>query len=148
MNILVLKGSPKEKSDTMHLTRSFLQGLNENGEHAITIIDVIKKQIRPCIGCFQCWQRGDGNCVQQDDQNEILAAYRAADMIIWSFPLYCYGMPSHLKAVLDRTIPLVQMRMVADGDRVRHETLVDFSRKKPLSFPAAVFQPGKGILTG
>ncbi|MBQ9942764.1 MAG: flavodoxin family protein [Clostridia bacterium] len=148
MNILVLNGSPKEKSDTMHLTHSFLQGLNEDGEHAITVIDVIKKQIRPCIGCFQCWQRGDGNCVLQDDQNEILAAYRAADVIIWSFPLYCYGMPSHLKAVLDRTIPLVQMRMVADGNRVRHETLVDFSKKKTIVISGCGFPAWEGNFDG
>lgn len=148
MNILILNGSPKEKSDTMHLTRHFLQGLNENGEHDITIIDVIKKQIKPCIGCFQCWQRGDGNCVLQDDQNEILAAYRAADVIIWSFPLYCYGMPSHLKAVLDRTIPLVQMRMVAAGDAVRHESLVDFSKKKTVVISGCGFPAWEGNFEG
>ncbi|MBR2055395.1 MAG: flavodoxin family protein [Clostridia bacterium] len=148
MNILVLNGSPKEKSDTMHLTRSFLQGLNEDGEHAITIIDVIKKHIRPCIGCFQCWQRGDSNCVLQDDQNEILAAYRAADVIIWSFPLYCYGMPSHLKAVLDRTIPLVQMRMVTDGDTVRHESLIDFSQKKTIVISGCGFPAWEGNFDG
>ncbi len=50
-------------------------------------------------------------------------------MIIWSFPLYCYGMPSPLKAVLDRTIPLVKMRMVQHPDgTVSHEALMDFSR--------------------
>ena len=38
-------------------------------------------------------------------------------------------MPSHLKAVLDRTIPLVKMNMeqMPDGT-VRHEALADFSR--------------------
>ena len=37
-------------------------------------------------------------------------------------------MPSHVKAVLDRTVPLVQMRMTKeDGGRIRHETLSDFS---------------------
>jgi hypothetical protein len=64
-----------------------------------------------------------------DDQNMILDLYRDADVIIWSFPLYCYGMPSHLKAVLDRTIPLVKMKMVQQPEgTVRHESLVDFSR--------------------
>ena len=63
--------------------------------------------------------------------------YRAASHIdfthsstcIWSFPLYCYGMPSHLKAVLDRTIPLVRMKMTRQPDgTVRHEALADFSK--------------------
>ena len=129
MKILVLNGSPKEKSDTFRLTEAFLKGMNREDQHEVRIIDVIEKKIVPCRGCFGCWQRGDGHCVIDDDQNIILDAYRSADVIIWSFPLYCYGMPSHLKAVLDRTIPLLRMKMVREPDgTVRHEGLVDFSR--------------------
>ena len=129
MRILVLNGSPKKKSDTFRLTDALLKGLNRGGEHEVHIVNVIDKKIAPCHGCFGCWQRGDGHCVIPDDQNAILDVYREADVIIWSFPLYCYGMPSHLKAVLDRTIPLVKMKMVQQPDgTVRHEALVDFSR--------------------
>ena len=129
MKILVLNGSPKVKSDTFRLTDAFLKGINRNGEHEVHIIHVREKKIAPCRGCFGCWQRGDGHCVIADDQNAILDLYRNADVIIWSFPLYCYGMPSHLKAVLDRTIPLVKMSMVQHEDgTVRHEALADFSR--------------------
>ena len=129
MKILVLNGSPKEKSDTFRLTEAFLKGMNREDRHEVRIIDVIEKKIAPCRGCFGCWQRGNGHCVIDDDQNIILDTYRSADVIIWSFPLYCYGMPSHLKAVLDRTIPLLRMKMVREPDgTVRHEGLVDFSR--------------------
>ena len=128
MKILVLNGSPKEKSDTFRMTDAFLKGLNRGGGHEVHIVHVIEKQIAPCRGCFGCWERGDGHCVTEDGQNAILDLYRDADVIIWSFPLYCYGMPSHLKAVLDRTIPLVKMKMVRQADgTVRHEPLVDFS---------------------
>ena len=129
MKILVLNGSPKKKSDTFRMTQSFLNGLNAAGENDVSVVNVIEKKIAPCRGCFGCWQKGEGHCLIDDDQNEILDLYRAADLIIWSFPLYCYGMPSHLKAVLDRTIPLVKMKMVQKEDgSVRHETLVDFSK--------------------
>ena len=129
MKILVLNGSPKKKSDTMRLTDAFLKGLNKAGEHEVNIINVIDRDIAPCRGCFGCWQKLDGHCVMQDDQNAILDLYRDSDVIIWSFPLYCYSMPSHLKAVLDRTIPLIQMKMVQLPDgTVRHEPLADFSK--------------------
>lgn len=129
MNILVLNGSPKEKSDTMVLTNAFLEGIKKNGEHNITVIDVIKKKIAPCKGCFGCWKIQNGRCVINDDQNEILELYPKMDLIIWSFPLYCYGMPSHLKAVLDRTIPLVQKKMeVTEDNKTRHLSTVDFSK--------------------
>ncbi len=129
MKVLVLNGSPKKQSDTFRLTESFLRGLNKKERHEVTIIDVIDKNIAPCRGCFGCWAKMDGHCVIEDDQNGILDLYRNADLIIWSFPLYCYAMPSHLKAVMDRTIPLVKMKMVETADgRVQHEALADFSR--------------------
>lgn len=129
MKILVLNGSPKKKSDTFRLTEAFLKGMAREGSHEVNVIDVIDRNIAPCRGCFGCWERMDGHCVIRDDQNEILDLYREADLILWSFPLYCYSMPSHLKAVLDRTIPLVKMsmRQLEDGT-VRHEALADFSR--------------------
>lgn len=128
MKILVLNGSPKEKSDTMVLTNAFLRGIKKTGEHEITVIDVINKKIAPCRGCFGCWQVCDGLCVIKDDENDILDLYQKADLIIWSFPLYCYGMPSHIKAVLDRTIPLVQKKMEFVDGRTQHVARVDFSK--------------------
>ncbi|MBQ2956485.1 MAG: flavodoxin family protein [Clostridia bacterium] len=148
MNILVLNGSPKPKSDTMRLTRSFLEGMTRQASCSVTIVDVIHKDIRPCRGCFACWKNGDGRCVQQDDQNEILAAYQKADLIIWSFPLYCYSMPSHLKAVLDRTIPLIQLRMKETDGRVQHEPLIDFSEKRTIVICGSGFPDWDGNFEG
>lgn len=129
MKILVLDGSPKKKSDTFRLTDAFLRGMNKNHEHELHVIKVIDKTIAPCRGCFGCWERADGHCVIEDDQNAVLDLYRSSDVVIWSFPLYCDGMPSHLKAVLDRTIPLNKMKMVEEADgTVRHEPLADFSK--------------------
>ena len=149
MNILVLNGSPKKKSDTFRLTEAFLNGLNADGRHTVNIVNVIDRQIAPCRGCFGCWKRGNGHCVIEDDQNGILDLYRDADLIIWSFPLYCYGMPSHLKAVLDRTIPLVRMKMIQEADgTVRHEALADFSRIHTLVICGCGFPHWEGNFDG
>ena len=108
MKILVLNGSPKrEQSDTMHITRAFLEGMKEAARQDIHIIHVIDKHIEYCTGCFSCMRNG-GTCVHDDDMRAILDEILSSDLLIWSFPLYCYGMPSHLKALLDRTIPLVK----------------------------------------
>ncbi|MBO4872152.1 MAG: flavodoxin family protein [Lachnospiraceae bacterium] len=145
MKILVLNGSPKKKSDTFRMTDRFLKGLNQTQEHEVRIINVIEKKIAPCSGCFGCWQNMDGRCVIGDDQNGILDLYREADLILWSFPLYCYGMPSHLKALLDRTIPLLKMKMIQEEDgTVRHEALVDFSKKHTLVLCGCGFPDWEG----
>ena len=145
MKVLVLNGSPKKVSDTFRLTEAFLKGLNRDQKHDIKVINVIEKSIAPCRGCFGCWQSMDGHCVIGDDQNGILDDYRSAELIIWSFPLYCYGMPSHLKAVLDRTIPLLKMKMVEREDgAVQHETLIDFSKKHTLVISGCGFPDWDG----
>lgn len=148
MRILVLNGSPKKQSDTMVLTGSFLRGLTETVDCDVTVIDVIEQEIRPCLGCFACWKNGDGKCVQRDDQNKILSLYAESDVIIWSFPLYCYSMPSHIKAVLDRTIPLVKMRMKESDGKVRHEALIDFSAKRTVVICGCGFPAWEGNFDG
>ena len=149
MRVLVLNGSPKKKSDTFRLTERFLKGLNKDGKHEISVVNVIDKHISPCRGCFGCWSKMDGHCVIKDDQNEILDLYRNADLVIWSFPLYCYAMPSHLKAVLDRTIPLVKMKMVQEDDgTVHHEALADFSKLHTLIICGCGFPDWEGNFDG
>ena len=128
MKILVLNGSPKKKSDTMVLTNAFLSGIEKNGSHEIFVMNIFEMKISSCRGCFGCWQVKNKHCVIDDDQNQILDLYPEMDLIIWSFPLYCYGMPSHIKAVLDRTIPLNQMKMEIVDGRTRHLPMVDFSK--------------------
>ena len=103
---LVFNGSPKRNSsDTMHMTRAFLEGMNIENNFDIKIIDVIEKNIQFCRGCFVC-KRNGGSCVIKDDMKEILNDILCSDIIIWSFPLYCYGMPANLKVLIDRTMPL------------------------------------------
>ncbi len=106
MKILVLNGSPKrDNSDTMHITRAFLNGMREVEPQEIHTIHVNDKHIEYCTGCFACMRNG-GKCIHDDDMKAILDEILESDLLIWSFPLYCYGMPAPLKALLDRTLPL------------------------------------------
>lgn len=109
MNILVLNGSPKgTKSNTYRITSAFLDGIAaELGVAAnIEVFDVSAAHIEHCKGCFCCWTSTPGHCVIHDDMDFVLPKIIAADVIVWSFPLYYYGMPSKLKALLDRNLPL------------------------------------------
>ena len=60
----------------------------------------------------------------------ILPGLLESDLLLFSFPLYCYGMPAPLKALLDRTMPLSSMAMRKAGDRYEHVGQADFSRLK------------------
>ena len=128
MKILVLNGSPKrEKSDTMHITRAFLDGMADTAPQDAQVINVIDRHIEYCTGCFTC-KRNGGSCIYDDDMQEILNEILASDLLLFSFPLYCYSMPAPLKALLDRTMPLSSLAMQKIGDRYEHVGQADFSR--------------------
>ena len=128
MKILVLNGSPKrEKSDTMHITRAFLEGMRDVAPQEILEIDVIDRHIEYCTGCFAC-KRNGGTCIYDDDMRAILDEILDSDLLLFSYPLYCYGMPAPLKALLDRTMPLSSIAMRKVGDRYEHVGQADFSR--------------------
>lgn len=128
MEILILNGSPKrEKSDTMHLTRAFMDGMNDIDENRIHTIHVIDEHIEYCTGCFTC-KRNGGFCIHEDDMREILEEILSVDLLVFSFPLYSYGMPAPLKALIDRTMPVSSMAMEKAGDRYLHAAQRDFTK--------------------
>ena len=130
MRILVLNGSPKrEQSDTMHLTRAFLEGMREAAPQEVRVIHTVEKHIEYCTGCFACMRNG-GDCVHDDDMRAILEEILESDLLIFNFPLYCYGMPASLKALLDRTLPLSNMAMRKVGDRYEHVGQADYAHLK------------------
>lgn len=131
MKILVLNGSPKkDKSDTMHITRAFLEGMNQVSKNDVHIINVMDRKINYCLGCFTCMHNG-GECVQNDDMKSILEELIESDLLILSFPLYAYSMPAQLKVMIDRILPLTSMKMKkVDNERYVHTTQSDVSRLK------------------
>lgn len=130
MKILVFNGSPKrDKSDTMHMTRAFLEGMKDVMPQDIEIIHVVDKNIGYCRGCFTC-KRNGGTCVLDDDMREILVKILNSDLLLFNYPLYSYGMPSKLKALIDRTMPLSAMAMQKVNGRYAHVGQADFSHLK------------------
>ncbi len=130
MKISVYNGSPKrENSDTMHITRAFLEGMKEYGEQEIKQVNIIDRHIEYCRGCFSCMRNG-GNCVLDDDMKEILRQIPESDLLIFSFPLYAYGMPAPMKALIDRLLPLTSMEMREVDGSYRHVGQTDLSHLK------------------
>lgn len=132
MKILVLNGSPKrEKSDTLRITRAFLDGMEEAAPQQIRILHAIGQRVAYCTGCFSCMHNG-GTCVHDDDMRAILKEILSSDLLVLSFPLYCYGMPATLKAIIDRTLPLSSMAMEKVGDRYEHVGQANYSHLRYL----------------
>lgn len=105
MKILLINASPRgEKSNTLNISRAFINGFDTAEKEEVALKEM---NIRPCMGCFSCWGRTAGQCVIRDDMDMLRLKIQMADIIIESFPLYFFGMPSQLKAMTDRCLPLM-----------------------------------------
>lgn len=170
MNILVLNGSPKgNKSNTFRITSSFLDGLNslddermtddgygafrngpvKGGRHEIETVEIGSLEIGHCLGCYTCWTKTPGRCVLKDDMAGLLPQYVNADLVIWSFPLYFFGMPSKIKAFMDRLLPLSLPVITVEGDGTNsHPSRYDLTHQRHLLISTCGFYSAKGNYDG
>ena len=109
MKFLVLNGSARKASHsiTMKITNAFLDGYKEVASKdnvEVEVIEMHEKKIEPCRSDFSCWFKTPGTCIIQDDVRSIYDAIDEADFVIWSMPLYVFGVPGVIKTFLDRSM--------------------------------------------
>lgn len=159
MKILVINGSPKGKnSNSYKMTSAFLEGMklgcrDMDGEDAFLVdeVQVNRMDIRPCLGCFSCWNKTPGSCCIQDDMREVIQKLLWADVTVWSFPLYYFTVPGALKNVIDRQLPMVLPFMVEREDQVgsgSHPLRYDMSGKRTVVISTCGFYTAQGNYDG
>ena len=99
-NILVLHASPRVEGNSHTLAEMFIAGAEAAG-HQINRVNIGKANISPCTACEYC-RRNDHICLHNDDMTNIYPALKGADCVALVSPLYFYGFPAQLKAVMDR----------------------------------------------
>lgn len=151
MNILAINGSPKgERSNTWRLTSAFLEGIGAHEKSArsqapsIEILSIGNLDIKPCLGCFSCWSKTPGTCCLRDDMQAIIQKMLWADVIVWSFPLYYFGVPGPLKNLIDRQLPMSLPFMSAEAESGGHPSRYDMSGKRAVVISTCGFYTAKG----
>ena len=155
MRILAINGSPKGKqSNTWRLTSSFIEGITAQEEDAhgqaptVDALSVGALDIKPCRGCFSCWSKTPGKCYIHDDMQEIIEKILRADVVIWSFPLYYFGLPGPLKNLLDRQLPMSLPFMSVEAQNGGHPSRYDMSDKRTVVISTCGFYTAKGNYSG
>ena len=153
MNILVINGSPKgEKSNTYQLTGAFLNGIRQKAEEVqIRERMVCRMNIRPCLGCFSCWNRTPGKCCMEDDMEQMIQDLLWADITVWSFPLYYFTVPGALKNLIDRQLPMLLPFMEEREGQVGsggHPARYDMSGKRTVVISTCGFYTAEGNYDG
>jgi len=120
MDVIVINGSPrKERGHTGTFVSHFAEGMKDSGAQ-VEFIYPRDLEIGDCRGCFNCWTKTPGKCIQDDDMTDVLNKIANADIVVLATPVYVDGMTGLLKTLLDRSIPLLHGRFEIREDHCRH----------------------------
>jgi multimeric flavodoxin WrbA len=97
-NILILKGSPREKGNSAILADRAAEGARQAGAQVESIY-LHGLDIRPCDGCDLC---NAGQCIIEDDMQPLYPKLAEADAILLASPVYWFTFSAQLKLCIDR----------------------------------------------
>ena len=80
---------------------AFCEGLEAAG-HEWDVYDVCKMNIHGCLACEYCHTKGNGQCIQKDDMQNIYQQLQEAEMLVIASPIYYHGLSGQLKCTIDR----------------------------------------------
>jgi putative sterol carrier protein len=87
----------------------------------VEVVELRKKTIKNCIGCFTCWTKTPGVCIHRDDMSqELYPKWIESDLVVYATPLYHFLMNASMKAFIERTLPLLQPFLVTREGRTFH----------------------------
>jgi multimeric flavodoxin WrbA len=115
MKVLILDGCAMEAP-----TAAWLAEFGRARGWAATTLALRGLQIAPCTGCFGCWLRTPGECVNDDDGRDMLRQLVQSDGVILLTPVTFGGYSSLLKRALDRSIPMISPFFATLGGETHH----------------------------
>ena len=120
MRVLAINGSPhKGKGNTALVLDPFLAGMREAGAE-VELLYTRDLDVKPCLGCFGCWIKTPGKCVQEDDMADLLPKLREAAIWVFATPLYFDGLSGPLKSLMDRLTSFLRLAAEVRSGRSRH----------------------------
>lgn len=97
---VVAINSSRRKKNTYGIIESIGQGLQKE-DIEVEIIHLFDYQVEDCRGCERCLR--EGNCIIDDDMENLMDKLINADGLIISSPVYMGTVSGRLKTFLDRT---------------------------------------------
>ncbi len=102
ISVLGICGSPR-MGNSYFLLEKALEGAKSVNAQAVTTeaYSLRGKTFQPCRACASCG-RNSGKCAIKDDFEELRGKWLAADVIVYSVPVYHMSIPGQLKCFIDR----------------------------------------------
>ena len=101
MNILILQASPRAKGNTAWMAEEYKNAAEAAG-HNVTLVNVSKKKIAGCLACEYCHNKGNGECIQKDDMQELYPLMAEAEVLVLAAPIYYFTLNAQIQAPIQR----------------------------------------------
>lgn len=105
-NILVITGSPRKGGNSNRMAEALINGAKAAGHTAVKYEAAFSK-ISGCRACDTCWSKGVPCTFNDDFNDKFVPLLERADALVFSMPLYFYGFPSSVQAVLEKLYSLL-----------------------------------------
>ena len=99
MKIIGIVSSPRKGGNSQSLVEHILSGAQDAGA-TIELIRLCDYDIKPCTGCDVC--KMDGECVMQDDMEEIYGKVIKSDVVVFGSPIYWFRLCAQAYPFIDR----------------------------------------------
>lgn len=108
MRVLAINSSLRGGGQsTTELMISWLAGGMKEAGAEVRVINLRKKKVRYCTGCYSCSTRTPGRCVIKDDMTEeIYPGFLKSDLAVLGTPLFYNTLNAPMKAFIERTWPV------------------------------------------
>ena len=100
IKVLAFAGSPRRHGNSETLLDWVLGGMSTDKDVFIEKVALTDADINPCKGCNACEKLN--KCVQRDGMDVYHDKIVDADIILLSSPIFCMGVASQVKALIDR----------------------------------------------
>ncbi|MFH2130513.1 MAG: NAD(P)H-dependent oxidoreductase [bacterium] len=127
MKVFAINSSARtgDVSKTEIVLNWLVQGMQEE-KADVEVVNIHRKKINYCKGCFNCWTKTPGKCVFKDDMTrELLPRFLECDLFIMATPLFHYTVNAKMKTFIERTLPMAlpffKLRNGVTTHPLRHE---------------------------
>ncbi|NYT16526.1 MAG: flavodoxin family protein [Methanomicrobiales archaeon] len=100
VNVLAFAGSPRRHGNSETLLDWVLDAMRREPDVEVEKIVLVDADVNPCRGCNACEQLN--RCIQRDGMDYLHDRIIDADVIILAAPIFCMGICSQAKALIDR----------------------------------------------
>lgn len=125
MKVTIFNGNPNGSRAEFDGYLSSLAVELRKRNHEVEVIALRDLNLRRCTGCFNCWVKTPGLCVQKDDGGLLCRRMLESDLLVHASPLVMGFVSPLIRRASERMMPLIlPYFQVVDGE-LRHRLRYD-----------------------